>query len=161
MRPRIKNKSGEYFYKIGDIIKGDLPGSKIKHICIILENEDKFGHVKCLPICNFTSKPGGKDDYSIDISKYPLPEHWFDKGAKTTNWIRCNEVDCVHNVKFSESDILGNIKLEFPELWKEVCEAVFSCKISKKLELICDCEYSEIQELIEKGEIPIPDCGCD
>lgn len=159
MRKRIK--SGEYKYKIGDILKADLQNTKIPHICIVLENEDNLGHIKCLPVCNITSKTGSTKDYSIDISKYDLPEEWFDKGKKTNSWIRCNEIDCIYNVTFSKAHILGNILIHFPELWKEVCQAVYSCRISEKLEKICDCVYEEITESIKNGEIALPDCGCD
>jgi hypothetical protein len=158
MKKRIKTT---YKYKMGDIIKADLPGTKIKHICVVLENEDSLGHVKCLPVCNFTTKQGSISDYSIDISKYQLPEHWFEKGTKTDSWIRCNEVDCIYNLNLSKADVLGNILIDYNDLWKEVCQAVYSCKVSTRLEKICDCEYDEINSAIEKGEIPIPDCGCN
>ena len=161
MKKRISQNSRIYKYKIGDLVKAYLPNnSKIKHICIILENENEFGHIKCLPVCNFTSKIGKKNyDYSIDISKFNLPEIWFEN-KKPESWIRCNDVDCIYNQQFSEKDILGNIRLEFPELWSEVCKSVMSCTISARLSHICDCEYEKINELIELGQIKIPDCGC-
>ena len=161
MRKRIGKVPMGYKYKIGDLIKAELAGSKIKHICIILENEDNFGHIKCLPVCNFTSKMGnGTSDYSIDISKYNLPNEWFEN-KQTESWIRCNETDCIYNMKFSEKDILGNILVQFPDLWSEVCKAVHFCDVvSTKLNQICDCEYEKTNNLIEQGIIETPDCGC-
>jgi hypothetical protein len=157
----MKKRIIKYKYKMGDIIKADLLGTKIKHICVVLENENNLGHVKCLSVCNFTSKQGSISDYSINIAKYQLPEHWFEKGTKADSWIRCNEVDCIYNLNLSEADVLGNILVDYNDLWKEVCLSVCSCKVPSRLEKICDCEYEEINSAIKKSEIPIPDCGCN
>jgi hypothetical protein len=149
----------EYKFKKGDLIKAFLPGTRIKHICIILEDEQEDGHTKCLSVCNFTSKIGKKSDYSIDISSYNLPDDWFNP-IKPTSWIRCNEIGCLHMTNFTVDDILGNLIVMFPDLWKEICKAVYSCPISDKLKQFCDCEYEMIEQKISEGEINIPDCGC-
>jgi uncharacterized protein YifN (PemK superfamily) len=156
MRKRISENK----FKTGDLFKADLPGTKIKHICIILEDEPMNGHIKCLPVCNFTSKSGSIDDYSIDISHYNLPEEWFDN-KQPESWIRCNALSCVFMTNFSKNDRLGNLEESFPELWKEVCNAVFNCPISDRLQNLCDCEYEEISHKIDMGLIAQPDCGCN
>ena len=124
-----------------------------------LEKENEFGHIPCIPVCNFTSKKGdNKIESSINISKYDLPKTWFEN-KKPELWLRCRDKDCLFNQKFSKDDILGNILGDFPNLWKAICLSVISCPISERLNQICDCEYEKTNEIVKQGEIEKPDCG--
>jgi|GEM_PF-1899737 len=157
MRKRIEKLK----LKKGDIVKAELAGVPLKHICIILEDNPTNGHIKCIPVCNITGSKPDSDDYFIDLSKYDLPEKWFDK-KKTNSWLRCNEIDCLYKHSLSEEDVVGNILESFPELWSEVCEMVFNCPISARLEVACDCEFDIIKKKISLGKREAnSDCGCD
>ena len=144
----------------GDIIKAELPGVSGKHICIILKDDTTNGHQECLPVCNLTGTPVSPGEYEIDVSGYDLPDEWFET-KKPTSWIRCNEKDCIWSVNFEETDVLGNIKNDFPYLWAEVCEATVNCDIADRLETACDCEYEEIRAEILDGNEEEFDCGCE
>jgi hypothetical protein len=161
LRKRITRETNIYKFKVGDLVKGYLPDStERKHICIILEKENEFGHIPCIPVCNFTSKKGKiETEFSIDISKYDLPTSWFEN-KKPESWLRCRDKDCLYNQKFTINDILGNILEDFPELWKSICLNVISCPNAEKFNRICECEYEKTNELIKLGEIKKPDCGC-
>jgi len=156
LRPRIK-KNG---YRRGDVIRATLPGTLIPHICIILEDERPGEHVKCLPVCNLTGSRIPEDEYSIDISKYDLPNHWFEK-KKTKTWLRCNEIDCVHILNINSEEKLGNILKLYPDLWGEVCLAARNCPIAKRLASSCECENEIIDLQIRSGKLEEPDCGCE
>lgn len=115
-------------------------------------------HTKCIPVCNFTGSEPPPSGVSVDISGYNLPEHWFIY-KKPTSWIFCNMRDCIFASVQSEK-ILGNISDSFPELWKDVCRAAFSCPESERLKKSCDCHFEDIIMAIENCEIEPPECGC-
>ena len=148
-------------FKIGDIVRARIPGTRGRHVCIILKDVTTNGHQECLPVCNFTgTKVASGGEYAIDVSKYKLPDNWF--GTKKPNsWIRCNDIDCIKGTNIKNADKLGNIRDEYSALWKDVCQATANCAISSKLQHICDCEYEEIQTKIDEGEISNFNCGCN
>lgn len=153
----MKEKSIDF--KKGDIVKSRLRGVPKKHICIILEDEPVNGHIKCISVCNLTSAPVPLGEYGIDISHYNLPEEWFDE-KKPTTWLRCNEVDCIYSCEIEDSPILGNIVVEFPKLWTEVCSLVHNCPISYRLKSVCECDFEILDKQIELGLTEPNDCGC-
>jgi len=107
-----------------------------------------------------TGTPVSSGEYQIDIRNYNLPDEWFET-KKPTSWIRCNERDCIWSVHFKEMDILGNIKKDYPALWREVCKATVNCDIAERLKDACDCEYEVIREEILNGNEDEFDCGCE
>ncbi|WP_406842993.1 hypothetical protein [Flavobacterium soyae] len=145
--------------KAGDIVKAVLAGIPLSHVCIILEDEPKTGHVKCLPICNFTGSEVPPREYSIDISEFDLPNHWFED-KKPQTWLRCNEIDCVHSINVDRKNKLGNIIESFPLLWSKVCAAVHDCPIAEKLSKACDCDYKIFEKQIKLGKKEKSNCGC-
>lgn len=155
MRPRIKKLN----FKKGDVVKSALLGVPKKHICIILEDERSENHVKCISVCNLTSKPVPDGEYGIDVSKYKFPADWFEEKQPET-WLRCNDVDCIYKHEISELQIVGNLLELYPELWSDVCLAVYNCPISEKLQNICDCDNDIIEKQIRHGIIDPEDCGC-
>ncbi len=131
-------------FKAGDIVKAEIPNTKGKHICIILENENSNGHQNCIHVCNFTGSPVIESkQYVIDISKHDLPKEWFEN-KKPTSWIRCNERDCIYAYNFENEVILGNIQTDYPDLWSEVCREMVKCPISDRLKIVCNCEEEKI-----------------
>ena len=159
-KKRKRTRTAKPKLSCGDILKAELPGVSGKHICIILKDDTTNGHQECLPVCNMTGSYIAEGEYAIDISKYDLPDEWFEK-KKPDSWIRCNTKDCVWSINFEESDILGNIKNDYPELWNDVCKATVNCEIAERLNEICDCEYEEIQAEILNGNEEEFDCGCE
>lgn len=147
-------------FSSGDILKAPLPGVPGLHICIILKDDTVNGHQECLPVCNMTGSYISEGEYAIDISKYELPNEWFEN-KKPNSWIRCNTIDCVYSANFEKAEILGNIRIDFPELWKDVCKATVNCEIADRLKDVCDCEYEEIQIEILNGNEEELDCGCE
>lgn len=156
-RPRLVRK--EKLYVAGDLIKAKIPGVPGSHICIILKDDRRNGHLECIPVCNFTGTEVKEGEYAIDIIKYNLPDSWFDK-KKPESWIRCNDIDCIDSFEVESEEILGNIRNGFGPLWLEVCEAIKSCPIATKLDKACDCEYDVIQKQIDDGLIDPTNCGC-
>jgi len=156
-RPRIVRR--EKLYQTGELYKVVLPNVPGTHICIILNEDNRNGHQECIPVCNFTGTKVPSGEYAIDISKYELPEEWFDE-KKPSSWIRCNDIDCVDSYKVVSEEPLGNIKDDFPELWLDVCTATAACPISQKLSNACDCQYEVIERQMKDGLIPEMDCGC-
>ena len=156
-RPRLIRK--QKLYVAGDLIKAKIPGVPGKHICIILKDDRRSGHIECIPVCNFTGTKVKSGEYAIDISKYELPDEWFDE-KKANSWIRCNDIDCIESFDIEQEKILGNIRNDFNGLWLEVCEAIKNCPISPKLEVACDCEYDVIQKQIDEGLCQPIECGC-
>lgn len=156
-RPRIIRK--KKLYVSGDLIKVRIPGVPGRHICIILQDDRRNGHLECIPVCNFTGTEVPPGEYAIDISKYNLPDRWFDE-KKPESWIRCNDIDCVESYNVEGEEILSNIRTEYRDLWLEVCEATKNCPISEKLSKACDCKYDAIQRLIDEGVIDSVDCEC-
>lgn len=156
-RPRIsQNKK----YRAGDIVEGRLPSDSVgqSHICVILGDSEMNEHTKCIPVCNFTGSEPPPSGISVDISEYNLPDDWF-KNKKPTSWIFCNMQDCIYASVQSER-VLGNINDQFPDLWKKVCKATFSCPESTRLKSSCNCHFEEIVSAIENCEIEPPTCGC-
>jgi len=149
----------EKLYIAGDLIKAKIPGVLGYHICIILKDDRRNGHWECIPVCNFTGTEVPEGEYAIDVSKYDLPDEWFDK-KKPQSWVRCNDIDCIESFDIEQEEVLVNIRKEYIELWLEVCEAVKSCPISVKLSKACDCEYKVIQKQIDEGLIKPINCGC-
>ncbi|AXE21171.1 hypothetical protein DR864_27255 [Runella rosea] len=160
-RKRIERSGLSSGLRKGDLIRAVLPGVKGRHICIILEDEsaDINSHLTCIAVCNFTGSNIPEGEYAINISKYDLPDHWFEE-KKADSWIRCNEKDCVKSYEVSGNDKLGNIRQAYPQLWDDVCKAVHSCPISERLKSACNCSFEEIDRKVKEGTAKPSDCGC-
>lgn len=153
-RPRIRTSKK---FKAGDVFWAEETNGW--HLTIILEDHTLDNHQLCIPICNFTgTEPGTHLNYVIPIRDYSLPEKYFTlkNQSKPENWIICQPTDCIKALSYSADLVVGNIKEDCPEVFAKICETTKSCKISTRLQKLCNCDQIDEEILIDDT-----DCGCD
>lgn len=150
-RIRTPNK-----FKAGDVFWADE--TKGYHLTIILDDHTIENHQECIPICNFSgTKPGPHIQYVIPLGDYKIPEHYFsyNEQAKPENWVICQPKDCIKAMHYTADLVVGNIKVDCPDLYDKICEATKSCKIASRLQSLCKCE------MLEEEVFDDTDCGCE